>query len=265
MPLADAHAHLAMAAFQDDLPAVLDRSWQAGVRTVITCATSWEDMDAQVELARTHARRGVLAAAGIHPHQASQWGPDGADRLAGFVRRHPGIVAIGEVGLDYHYSFSPHEAQRSALRGQIGVARAEHRPLVIHCREAREDIASILREEKAGEAGGMLHCFSEDAEFARRCLDLGLHVSFSGIVTFRKAEGIRDAARLVPLDRLLAETDAPYLAPEPVRGRRNEPARVTDVVRFLAALRGETFEAVAEATSLNAARLFGEPPVAGSP
>ncbi len=265
MPLADAHAHLAMAAFQDDLPAVLERSWQAGVRAVITCATSWDDMDAQVELARTHAGRGVLPAAGIHPHQASQWGPDGAERLSQFVRRHHGIVAIGEVGLDYHYSFSPHEAQRAALRGQVGVARAERRPLVIHCREAREDLVSILEEERAGEAGGMLHCFSEDAAYARRCLDLGLHVSFSGIVTFRKADAIREAARLVPLDRLLAETDAPYLAPEPARGRRNEPARVADVVRFLAALRGETFEAVAEATSLNAWRLFGREPGIHSP
>jgi TatD DNase family protein len=253
--IADAHAHLSMQTFHDDLPDVLRRAGDAGVRRVITCATSWDDMAGQVAIAGAHGDAGVLAAAGIHPHQASQWGDDGTERLESFARAH-GVAAIGEVGLDFHYSFSPHDAQRHALREQIRVARACRLPLVIHCREARGDLAAILEEERAGEAGGMLHCFSEDADFARRCLDLGLHISFSGIVTFRKADAIREAARMVPLDRLLVETDAPYLAPEPHRGRRNEPARVTDVARFLAAMRGETFERVAEATWANAEKLF---------
>jgi TatD DNase family protein len=254
--LADAHAHLSMPAFQPDLEDVLRRARQAGVRTVVTCATEWDDMPRQVSLSLAQAAFGVKAAAGIHPHQASQWDDGGAPRLAAFLRDHPSVVAVGEVGLDFHYNFSPPEAQRRALREQIAVAREARLPLVIHCREAREELAAILEEERAGEAGGMLHCFSEDAAFARRCLDLGFHVSFSGIVTFRKAEAIREAARLVPLDRLLVETDAPYLAPEPHRGRRNEPGHVAAVARFLASLRGESFETLAEATALNARRLF---------
>ncbi|MGH9869253.1 MAG: TatD family hydrolase [Candidatus Polarisedimenticolia bacterium] len=261
--LADAHAHLAMAVFQEDLDAVMARAWDGGVRTIVTCATSWSDMDAQVSLARAHGGRGLRGAVGIHPHQASQWSDGGAARLAGFVEAHTEIVAIGEVGLDYHYSRSPHEAQREALRAQIGVARSTGLPLVIHCRAARQDLAAILEEERVSEVGGMLHCFSEDAPFARRCLDLGLHVSFSGIVTFKKADEIRDAARLVPLDRLLVETDAPYLAPEPRRGGRNEPARVADVARALAAFRGEPYERLAEATAANAERLFAGRPSAG--
>jgi TatD DNase family protein len=254
--LADAHAHLSMPAFGQDLPAVLERARQAGVRTVLTCATCWEDMPEQVRLARDHAEFGVLAAAGVHPHQASGWAEGSAQRLLDFVRSHPAVAAIGEVGLDFHYNFSPPEAQRRALREQIRAAREARLPLVIHCREAREELGAILEEERAGEAGGMLHCFSEDAPFARRCIDLGFHVSFSGIVTFRKADAIREAARVVPLDRLLVETDAPYLAPEPHRGRRNEPAHAAAVARFLAALRGESFETLAEATARNARRLF---------
>ncbi|HKY31947.1 MAG TPA: TatD family hydrolase [Candidatus Polarisedimenticolia bacterium] len=254
--LADAHAHLAMAPFAGDLPETLRRAWDAGVREVLTCATSWDDLEAHALLARRHAGAGVRAAAGIHPHQASSWDGSSAARLARFVEEHPEVVAIGEVGLDFHYRFSPPDAQRRALREQVTVAREAGLPLVVHCREAREDVAGILAGERAGEVGGMLHCFSEDEPFARVCLELGFHVSFSGIVTFRNAEPIRQAARAVPLDRLLVETDAPYLAPEPVRGRRNEPARVADVARFLATLRGESFEELAAATASNFRRLF---------
>src|SRR5687767_1856675 len=141
---ADAHTHLSMAAFQDDLPEVLRRAREAGVRRLITCATAWDDMAVQVSIAGDHRAAGVLPAAGIHPHQASQWGDDGMERLTSFVRAHP-VAAIGEVGLDFHYSFSPHDAQRRALREQIRVARTCGLPLVIHCREARDDLAAIDR------------------------------------------------------------------------------------------------------------------------
>jgi len=251
--LADAHAHLSMPAFDEDLSGVIARARQAGVTRIMTCATSMADAEKNVQVARQH---GLKAAAGFHPHQAKEWTADSEAALRRLVAASPEIAAIGEIGLDFHYCFSPPGSQSDVLRAQIGLARALRLPVVVHCRNAKDELGRILVEEKAFEAGGVLHCFSEDVDFARFCLDQGFHVSFSGIITFKNAAPIREAARIVPLDRLLVETDAPYLAPVPLRGRRNEPAFVVETVRAVAAIKQVALEEIAAATSANFDRLF---------
>ncbi|HEY3175895.1 MAG TPA: TatD family hydrolase [Candidatus Polarisedimenticolia bacterium] len=254
--LADSHAHLSMPAFEHDLDEVVARARAAGVTRVMTCATSMADATENLALARAH---GLKASVGFHPHHAKQWDDDSETALRDLVEASPEIAAIGEVGLDYHYSFSPHDTQREVLRRQIALARSVRLPLIIHTRDAAGDLRRILEEEDARDVGGVLHCFSEDAGFARFCLDIGFYVSFSGIITFRKADLIREACRIVPLERMLIETDSPYLAPIPHRGKRNEPALVAEVARFAAELRGIAVPDLADAVSTGFDRLFGVP------
>lgn len=249
----DSHAHLSMPAFDEDLAAVIGRARDAGVGGIMTCATSLLDAGKNLAIARRH---GLLASVGYHPHQAKEWDDQSAAELRRLIATAPEISAIGEVGLDYHYSFSPPEVQREVLRRQVGLARETGLPLIVHCRNARDDIRRIFLEEKAHEAGGVLHCFSEDAEFAGFCVDSGFHVSFSGVLTFKNAGEIRHAARSVPIDRLLVETDSPFLAPVPHRGRRNEPAHVVEVARALAELKGISTEELGALTSAAFERLF---------
>jgi len=250
---ADSHAHLSMPAFDEDLPAVIERARAAGVERIMTCATSLADAGKNLAIARRH---GLRASVGIHPHQAKDWDEGTARELLRLIDAAPEIAAIGEVGLDYHYNYSPPEVQRDVLRQQVGLARQTGLPLIVHCRDARDDIRRIFVEEKAHEVGGVLHCFSEDADFARFCVETGFHVSFSGILTFKTAFAIREAARAVPADRLLVETDSPFLAPVPHRGRRNEPARVVEVARFLADLRGIAAAELGALTTAAFERLF---------
>ena len=257
--LADAHAHLAMPQMEADLSDVLVRARHAGVTRILTCATSLADAARNLEIASRHAEFGLLAAAGFHPHQASQWDESSEASLRALVGPSPQAVAVGEVGLDFHYNLSPPDTQVEVLRRQVRLARSIGLPLVVHCRNARQRMREVFLEEQAREAGGMLHCYSEDADFARFCLDQGFFVSFSGILTFRGADQVREAALVVPLDRVLVETDSPYLAPEPHRGRRNEPALVVEVARRLAALKGVALEELADATTANFASLFGRP------
>jgi TatD DNase family protein len=232
--LPDSHAHLSMPAFEHDLDEVVARAREVGVDRIMTCATSLADAQENLAVARRH---GLKASVGFHPHQARQWDDQSEEVLRRLIAASPEIAAVGEVGLDYHYGFSPPPVQRDVLRRQIALARSVGLPLIIHAREATEDLKTILADEKAREAGGVLHCFSEDAALARFCLDLGFYISFSGIITFRNAGGIREAARIVPLDRLLVETDSPYLAPVPHRGRRNEPSFVVEVARLVATVK----------------------------
>jgi TatD DNase family protein len=252
---ADSHAHLSMPAFEHDLDEVVARAREAGVAGIMTCATSLADAPQNIAIARRH---GLRASVGFHPHQAKQWDDKSEEALRRFIAASPEIAAVGEVGLDYHYGFSPPDVQRDVLRRQIALARSAGLPLIIHTREATEDLKRILAEENAREAGGVLHCFSEDAALARFCLDLGLYISFSGIITFKNAGGIREAAQVVPLDRLLVETDSPYLAPVPHRGRRNEPSYVVEVARCLATVKGIAFTGLADAVSGAFDRLFGD-------
>src|SRR5206468_6644483 len=186
----------------------------------------------------------------IHPHDSKQW-DDGARRHLEDLTSHSRFLAVGEVGLDYHYNYSPPEQQREAFRAQIRLAREQRRPIVIHTREAHDDTLRILEEEKAAEVGGVFHCFSGNQAMAEFALERGFWISFSGSLTFKNAGSLREIASTVPLERLLTETDAPFLSPHPHRGKRNEPARVAEVVRCLAQLRGLTPETMGERTTRN--------------
>jgi len=254
--LFDTHCHLDDPRLFGELDAVLERAAQAGVRriTSIGCASDVSSVESAIEIARQYPDR-ISATVGVHPHDARHLD----DTLCDAIRdagTDPSVVAIGETGLDFHYDHSPHPAQEEAFRRQIAIAKELKKPLVIHTRSAPKDTLRILREEQANEVGGIIHCFSEDAPFAAAALDLGFVSSFSGIVTFKKAVAVQQAALKQPLDALLVETDAPYLAPIPRRGKRNEPAYVAHTAARIAELRGEDPEALAQTTYENALRIF---------
>jgi TatD DNase family protein len=263
--LFDSHAHLDLPPLAADVPGVLGRARAAGVHHVMAIGVvrSAADVDAAPTLAAQHP--GVYATAGIHPHDASRASPELLAALARTCAA-PGVLAVGETGLDYHYLYSPAEAQQAAFRAQLRLARTVGKPVVLHLRLAHADALAILREENARDLGGIVHCFSGDVAEARDHLDLGLHISFSGIVTFPRAEGVRAAARFVPADRLLVETDAPYLAPVPFRGRPNEPAHVVHTARVLSELRGVPVDEIARVTTANARSVYriSEPTSPGS-
>jgi TatD DNase family protein len=251
----DSHCHLDAERFVADLPAVLERARAAGISAMI-CIGSGRDLGSARAAARLSEQEAdVYATVGIHPHDVATMGEADWSELAELALRSR-VVGVGETGLDYYYEHSPREAQRSAYRRFIALARAVHKPLSSHIRDAHQDAAEILREERAAEVGGVIHCFTGDVDDARRYLDLGHHLSFSGILTFKNAEAVRAAAVFAPLDRVLVETDAPYLAPIPHRGKRNEPAFVSYTVQTLADLRGIAVEAARAATAANARRLF---------
>ncbi len=263
MRLFDTHCHLDDPRLGADLDGVLARADAAGVRAMATigCARSVETVGAALDVARKHPEK-LYATAGVHPHDASAY-DDAVEAALLETGRDPQVVAMGEMGLDYYYDHSPREVQQAAFRRQIAVAKAVGKPLVVHTRDAADDTLRILREERARDVGGIIHCFSEGPEFAREALELGFVASFSGIVTFKAAAAVREAARLQPLDALLVETDAPYLAPVPHRGKRNEPAFVAHTARAVADLRGMSYEALLEATWANSLRVFrlgGSPP-----
>lgn len=264
-PLFDTHCHLDADRYGGDIDGVLERARAAGVTRL--CAIGLVDADeptpsiagpeSMVALARANADW-IVATVGLHPHDARVCN-DALVAALEQLSRDPQVVAVGEVGLDYHYDHSPREVQREVFRRFIDVAKRLQKPLTIHTREAADDTLAILREEGARDVGGIIHCFSEDPAFAKAALELGFVASFSGIVTFKSATAIREAARLQPLDAILVETDAPYLAPVPFRGKRNEPAYVTRTVDVIAELRGISVDEVRAATTRNACRVFGLP------
>jgi TatD DNase family protein len=248
----DSHCHLADAAFDPDLPEVISRAASAGVTQALCILTAGDTGEAERGRRVAALWPEARFAIGVHPHVAGQYAgrAEEADRIVrAAVAANPQARAVGEIGLDYHYDFSPRDVQREVFRRQVAFARDLRLPVVIHTREATADTFAILSEEGRGEVTGVFHCFSGDATMARQALDLGFYVSFAGIVTFPKAETVREAARLVPADRLLVETDAPYLAPVPYRGKRNEPAYVARTVDALARTRGETPEHIARAAT----------------
>ena len=255
MPLVvDSHCHLDFDGLRQRLPEVLARARDHGVGLIVTIGTRVRQFDATRALAEAHDE--VWCSVGTHPHNAAEEADVGLDEYVRLAA-HPKVVAIGEAGLDYHYDFAPREVQQRVFRTQVAAARLTGLPLVVHSREAEEDTIAVLESEREqGDYTPLLHCFSSRRILAERGLRIGAYVSFSGILTFKGADEIRDVARLVPLDRLLVETDAPYLAPVPHRGRRNEPAWVRDVAESVATVRGEPFEAIAVATTANARRLF---------
>lgn len=256
MRLVDSHCHLDFPDFEAERDAVIERARARGVERIVTISTRVRQFDRLQAIVERYDD--VYASIGTHPHNAAEELDVTADDLCRIAEA-PKVVAIGEAGLDYHYDKSPREAQAAGFRTHIAAARDSGLPLVIHAREADEEIAAILEEEMGkGPFKAILHCFSSGAALAERGLALGLYVSFSGIVTFRNAETIREIARNVPLDRMLVETDAPYLAPPPNRGRRNEPAFVADTARILAEAIDVPAETLAAATTDNFYRLFSK-------
>lgn len=255
----DSHCHIAGTEFAADLDAVVDRARAAGViqALVILAADDGPELTqaAQVLARWPEARFSI----GIHPHNASRFGGDvdSAARLVdAAIDAQPLTRGLGEIGLDYHYDFAPRDVQQLVFATQIRLARRRRLPIVIHTREADDDTFRILKEESAGEAGGVFHCFTGDRQAARRALDLGFHISLAGIVTFPRAVELQEVARLVPADRLLIETDSPFLAPPPFRGKRNEPAHVTRVAEMVATLRGTSPQELGDTTLANFRRLF---------
>jgi TatD DNase family protein len=256
--IVDSHCHLDSADFADDRDAVIGRALDAGVQTMVAVGTGSgpPDLEAGVRLADAHPA--FLATVGVHPHDASKADDTTFLRLAGLLK-HPKVVFLGEIGLDYHYDFAPRDRQRAVFIEQLAIARDAKVPIVIHTREAWDDTFAVLREHWA--AYGLpciMHCFSGGMKEALTSLELGFHLSFGGIVTFPKAIEIQQAAREAPIDRILVETDAPYLAPVPKRGKRNEPAFVVHTVNKLAELRGISPDQLAAATTANFLRLCSQ-------
>jgi TatD DNase family protein len=246
--LTDSHCHLDDPKYAADLDAVLDRAANAGVARMLAIGTGDgpPELDRAVRLADRYPQ--IYATVGVHPHDAAKVTPQSLDDLRALATHHK-VVAIGEIGLDYHYDFSPREVQREVFIAQLKLADTAGLPVVIHTREAWDDTLSILRDYWKGE--GIMHCFTGDAAQAREALDLNLHLAFGGVLTFKTADNIREAARIVPDDKLLIETDAPYLAPIPWRGKRNEPAFMAETARRLAEVRGVTLEHIANITTAN--------------
>lgn len=253
----DSHAHLDMEAFDPDREDVLARARDASVEIVLSLGLIDENDSYRKAFDVVRAHQNLYTAAGCHPHDAKIFDDRGGEKLLGELANEPRLLAIGEIGLDYHYNWSPPEVQRDVFRRQIRAARELELPVIVHHRDAPSDLVAILEEERAGDVGGILHSFTADLDTAERCIALGFLISFSGIVTFRNAAPLRDVARALPLDRLLVETDCPYLAPVPHRGKRNEPAFIRETAKCLADVRGVELETVERATDANFRRFFG--------
>jgi len=254
--LVDSHCHLDFDVFDGDRGAVLERARAAGVGTILTICTHLSKFEQVRAVAESDPE--IWCSVGVHPHEAAG---EGVETPAALIERtrHPKVVGIGETGLDFYYDHSPREAQRVNFRAHIEAARETGLPLIVHARDADDETASMLRAAaRAGGLTGVMHCFSSGRALAEAALEIGFYISLSGIVTFKNAEELRGIAKDVPLDRLLVETDAPYLAPIPLRGKRNEPAFVAHTARFVAGLKGMEEGALAAATTENFYRLFAK-------
>jgi TatD DNase family protein len=254
----DSHAHIDGPEYDADRVEVIARARDAGVSAILTVGTGdphGDSFERAVALAEQHDD--VFASLGVHPHDARLFNDAAEQKILSLIKQSPKIVAWGEIGLDYHYDNSPREVQREVFRRQLRLARSVNLPVIIHSREADADTISILREEVTGYArGGVLHCFGGGLEMAQGALELGLMISFAGVLTFKNAQALRDIAVRLPLARVLIETDCPYLTPVPFRGKRNEPAHVLEVARCLADLHGKPVEEIGKVTSENFAALF---------
>jgi TatD DNase family protein len=250
--LVDSHCHIDLPQFDADRDAVVARARDAGVGEMLIVGGVDEERG-HLRALRVAEGLGFPASAGVHPHEAKLATAETYDELRGLAGEGR-IVAVGEIGLDFHYDHSPRDVQREVFRRQVRLAREVGLPVIVHTREADLETAALLEDEGAAETGGVIHCFTGGAELARRALALGFFISFSGIVAFPRAEGIQEVARTMPVDRLLVETDAPFLAPPPHRGKRNEPAFVVEVARKIASLRGTGPEEIAAVSSANFAR-----------
>lgn len=253
--LIDSHAHIQGKEYAGEAEAVISRARQAGVETIVAVGGAG-DMSSNTEAVALAARfDGVYATVGMHPHDAKDVGADELQALTALAASAK-VVAIGETGLDYYYNHSPHDVQRRVFSQFIHMARATGLPIVVHERDAAQEAADLLRREGGGELRGVIHCFTGNNDAARAYLDLGFYLSFTGIITFKNADALRDVVRQVPLERMLVETDSPYLTPVPHRGKRNEPAYVRFVAETIAHVKGVPVEEVARATTQNVKQLF---------
>jgi TatD DNase family protein len=255
--LVDSHVHLDDRQFDADRAAVIERALAAGIERMLAIGTGSGPPDLETAIRQADRYPFIFATIGVHPHDASKATPETFEQLRRLAA-HPKVVAIGEIGLDYHYDLSPRDVQRAVFLQQLEIAAAAGKPIVIHTREAWADTMALLHSGLRG----ILHCFTGDAQQAHQALDLGFHLAFGGVITFPKADAVREAARITPDDRLLLETDCPYLAPVPHRGRRNEPSFVVEVARRLAEVRGSTLDEIAAHTTRNFERLCLRPGVA---
>ncbi len=263
MALVDSHCHLDGPRFEQDREAVIGRALEAGVERMLTIGSGDgpPDLEAALRVAARYAP--VWATVGVHPHDAAKASGATLAELESLLR-HPKVLGLGEIGLDYHYDHAPRDVQQAVFRDQLLVARAAGAPVIIHTREAWNDTFAILEEHWAPSGlPGIMHCFSGGPAEAARCLAMGFYISIAGVVTFPRSEELRAAARMTPEDRLLVETDAPYLAPAPYRGKRNEPAFIVETAKRVAAERGASYEELCRTVVRNFDRLF--PPAGGAP
>jgi TatD DNase family protein len=254
-PLIDSHAHLNCSQFAQDRDEVIDRALANGISHIITVGCDLASSQQNVEIAGGHPT--IYAAVGIHPHDAGQATIEGLQQLKALIEETGKIVAVGEIGLDFYRDLSPRDVQREAFRQQIRLAREVGLPIIVHDRDAHKETLQILREERAGETGGVVHCFSGDLAMAKACIKLGFYISFSGTITYPKNQALREVLLGIPVDHILVETDSPYLAPQPFRGKRNEPSLVRYAAEKIAEIKGLTVEDVSRVTNLNAFTLFG--------
>jgi TatD DNase family protein len=251
--LIDSHAHLEMPDFKRDLEQVIERAKQSGVGYIFTVGTEKKDWTRALEIADSHPA--IYAILGVHPHNAKEID----DRTYPALRelcRNGKVKAYGEIGLDFFRNLSPRDVQLKRFREQIGLARELGLPVVVHDREAHQETLGILKSERAEEYGGIIHCFSGSYEMAKVCIDMGFYISVPGSITFKNAEGLREVVKKIPLEFLLVETDAPFLTPEPLRGKRNEPSYVRYTAEKVAEIKNVSFEKVAEVTTTNAVRIY---------
>jgi TatD DNase family protein len=256
MDLIDSHAHIDFPQFADDREAMLVRARDAGVGTLLAIGTGPgpEKLDAALPFAEQHDW--IYTSVGIHPHEAKEVTPQHLDELA-LLAQHPKVIAWGEIGLDYFYDHSPRDVQATVFRSQMELAHAAKLPIIIHCRDAWDDCLALIEQHwRPSGLAGILHCFTGTFGHAKRGLDMGFLISFAGNATYPKTQNIRDVAKEIPLDRILIETDSPFLAPQPYRGKRNEPAYVAEVAKTLATVRNLAPEEIAAATAANFRRLF---------
>ena len=255
MKLIDSHCHLDSEQFNEDLDAVIERALAAGVERMLAIGSGDGPPDVEVAIRLADRYPMLYASIGVHPHDASKATAETYRQFAELAK-HPKVVGVGEIGLDYHYDHSPRDVQRDVFAEQMRIASDARKPIIIHSREAWGDTMTLVRKHWNPAYGGVIHCFTEGPVEAQEALELGFHISFSGVVTFAKATGVQEAARIVPQERLLVETDAPFLAPVPNRGKRNEPSYVVQTARKVAELRGAPVEEIAAVTITNFERLF---------
>lgn len=252
--LFDTHVHLNARQFMEDREEVIDRAYGTGVNQMVVVGFDEETIPLAIEIAEKHDR--IYAAVGWHPVDAIHFKDEHLDWLER-LSKHEKVVALGEMGLDYHWDTSPKSVQKDVFRKQVNLAKKVQMPIIIHNREATEDVIQVLQEENAQEVGGIMHCYSGTVSELAPCLEMNFYISLGGPVTFKNAKEAKEVAKAVPLDKLLIETDAPYLAPHPHRGKRNEPAYVALVAQQIAALKEMEYEEICEATTKNAMEVFG--------